>query len=154
MKNKAELRQKRYSKVLSDLTDQLDVFLTELQLAVIFRGRQGYVKNCSFFRKTIVMVAKSDTVKLLVDASRYYSRISYQTPRPHKRRKLRLSTLQLKKLQLRIKDADTKKFNCIFYVSVEVHKDQGGKKILLRISCTKEGTQDERIKIENSPFVL
>ena len=75
LKKDAELRKQRPSKVPLHYRDRLEILLNELQRAGIIREMGSDVEMCSLFTNPIIIIAKGDTVKLVIDA-RYLNSIT------------------------------------------------------------------------------
>ena len=75
LKNDAELRKQRPSKVPLDYRDRLEILLNELQRARIIREMGSDIEKGSLFTNPIIILPKGDTVKLVIDA-RYLNSIT------------------------------------------------------------------------------
>ena len=75
MKNDAELRKQRPSKVPLHYRDRLEILLNELQRAGIIREMGSDVEMGSLYTNPIIILPKGDTVKLVIDA-RYLNSIT------------------------------------------------------------------------------
>ena len=76
LKNDADLRKQRPSKVTLHYRERLKTPLNEMQRAEIFRGMGSDVEFGSLFTNPIIFLPKEDTVELLIDA-RYLNSITH-----------------------------------------------------------------------------